>query len=255
MPNSIPQTKVAGLIDGDLILTPLERAHSEFLVIESDNQDRDSIRKGLKTIGVNKVYVTSDHYAGLNAIQLRHFTHIIFTCNTTNMSAAEFIRQALELSPRAVAVASSSEPQADDVFDLLRLGARGFLVKPFSGDALDSAIVLATKGNPLPDAVLHAKNRNEAFAALMAAAIDKCSDLLRQSAQYNSAKIELAQSRAKAHNIVRIARMFSQGGEEKLLESIVTLFISISEGPATQLGRLRHRLKQKRIQQKESVIG
>ena len=131
----------------------------------------------------------------------------------------------------------------EDVFDLLILGAKGYLVKPFTIDTIEEAILHASKGEPLADAVLQAKDRNEALVAILMTSLDKTALLHRQAEQFETAKRELPRSINIFRRSADLAKTFAKGGEEALIEAMERFCIERSKGPASRLGRLRKRLK------------
>jgi len=134
----------------------------------------------------------------------------------------------------------------DDVFNLLQQGARGYLVKPFSADRVDSAMIQATKGEPFAEAILTARDRNEVFAALIAGNLDEYARITRQAESIESARRDLPKGLAALTSATNLAKTFCRDGEAALLETMVEFFINLGDGPATKLGRLRHRLKKER---------
>lgn len=226
----------------ELIMSPLERANAAVLIMESDPNDRNNLRLAIKTVGFNNISDAPNHAIALEKIQQRKITHLIFDAKATNIPTKEFLKKVFALDPLIVALPSSYEPRIDEVFDLLIIGARGYVVKPFTSDSIDAALVNATKGEPISDAVLTAKDRNEALTALMMASLDKCATVMRQAAQFETAQREIPRARAAFARSAELARTFCKGGDEGLLESLEKFCIERGKGPASKLGRLRKRL-------------
>jgi DNA-binding NtrC family response regulator len=242
-----PKKMVAGPKDKyDMNMTAAERARASVLIVESDNADRNNMRTAIRTLGYSGVTDAPSHAAALEKFDQRKFTHIIFEAKKTNMPAKEFLGKVFEHSQEAIAIPSSYEPNVDDVFDLLIMGAKGYLVKPFTIDTLDLALVMASKGEPLSDAVLNAKDRNEALVAIVMASLDKAATIMRQSDQFETAKRELPRAMASLRRSAELAKTFAKGGNEGLLEAMEKFCIERSKGPATRLGRLRKRLRTNR---------
>jgi DNA-binding NarL/FixJ family response regulator len=185
----------------------------------------------------------ANHLQGIQKIQERKFTHVIFDAKPTNMPGAEFVTKVLELDEDIIAIPASSEPTIDDVFNLLTLGANGFLVKPFT---LEDALVMATKGEPISDAILYAKDRNEALVSLELTALDNFMIVRRQSEQFETARRELPRTWKHFQRAAEIAKMFAEGGEEQLVERLVEFCVQRAEGPASRLGRVRERMMGRR---------
>jgi DNA-binding NarL/FixJ family response regulator len=226
-----------------LVMTPGERSRASILIVDSDAGDRNNMRTCIKSLGFGGISDAPNHGAALEKMNERRYTHVIFEAKKSNMPAKEFLSKVFEGNSDIIALPSSSEPNVDDVFDLLILGAKGYLVKPFTIDTVDQAILSATKGEPISDAVLHAKDRNEALVAILLSSLDKAALLQRQSEKFETAKRELPRALAVMRRSADLAKTFAKGGEMALLEAMERFCIDRSQGPASRLGRLRKKLK------------
>ncbi len=228
------------------VVSDAERKRASVLIVEPDGGLKKSLRDILTTLGYGNVFDSSDHLQAIKKIEERPITHVIFEAKKTNMPAMEFLVKTLEYDQRIIAIPSSWDPSVDDVFNMLIVGARGYLVKPFTEAAVDEAVVMATKGEPISDAILYAKDRNEALASLCMTALDKLSVTIRQSRQFETAKREIPKRISAFRRAVDIGKTFADGGLYMLLESVVEFCLERGQGPATQLGRLRKRLEAKK---------
>lgn len=222
-----------------------ERQASTVMIIDSDPNVRSSLRQFLMSLGFGGISDAPDHNVGLQKIGQRPFTHVIFDAKPTNMPAREFLTKLFECDEDIVAIPSSYEPSVDDVFDLLIVGAKGYLVKPCNEIGLEDSIVMATKGEPISDSILYAKNRNEALVSLIMTAVDKLATISRQAEQFETARRELPKARMAFKRAVEIGRTFAKGGEDELLGVIMEFCIDRSNGPASKLGRARQRINVK----------
>jgi DNA-binding NarL/FixJ family response regulator len=227
------------------VMTPKERADSCVLVVEPDAAERNNMRVALRNLGFGGVSDAANHAAALERLDQRKFTHIIFDAKPTNMPSKEFLGRVLEINSEIICIPSSFEPNVDDVFDLLAMGAKGYLVKPFTTDTVETSLDNATKGEPISEAVLGAKDRNEALVAIMMQCLDKTALVIRQAQQFETAEREIPLAMAAFRRASGLANTFAKGGEEGLLGSLEEFCIERSKGPATRLGRLRKRLKHK----------
>lgn len=245
------------MADKDEVLTmsPQERAKASVLIVESDSNDRNNMRTALKSLGYGQFSDVPNHAAALDKMRDRRFTHIIFEAKKTNIPPKEFLHSVLEQDPKTIAIPSSYEPNVDDVFDLLIMGAKGYVVKPFTVDTLECAIVNATKGEPIAEAVLHAKDRNEALVAIMMTSLDKLATILRQAQKFETARREIPRAGSALRRAAELARTFAKDGDNGLLEAMERFCIERSKGPATRLGRLRKRLQSTRTTEDSAPAG
>jgi DNA-binding NtrC family response regulator len=228
-------------------MSAAERQRSIILVIEPEPNDRSNFRNTIRDLGFGTITDVPNHAQGLERIRERAVTHIIFDARSTNMPTVEFVEKALEQDSNLILIPASWEPNVDAVFDMLILGARGYLVKPFTVDSVENAIVSASKGEPIADAVRQAKDRNEALVAIMMSSLDKTATVLRQAQKFETAKREVPRCMSAFRRASELARMFARDGDDGLMESLEKFCLERSQGPASRLGRLRKRLKGSRL--------
>lgn len=228
-------------------LSTAERSRSSILIVESEANDRNNMRTAFKSLGYGSYSDAPTHAAALEKLGQKKFTHIIFDAKKTNMTPKEFLHKVFEGDTSIIALPSSYNPNVDDVFDLLIMGAKGYLVKPFTQETLDNAVIMATKGEPMSEAVLQAKDRNEALIAILMGSLDKTAIILRQAQQFETARREIPRAIAGLRRSAELAKTFAKGGENALIEAMEKFCIERGKGPATKLGRLRKKLKTTRV--------
>lgn len=229
-----------------LTMTGAERARTAIMVVEPEPNFRSTLKQSLGALGFPQVYDAPNFVTALKKLDDRKITHLIFDAKPNVMTPEEFLSKIFEWDEHVIAIPASAEPSVDDVFNLLILGARGFMVKPFTTDTIDDAITMATKGEPISDSILHAKNRNEALASLALSSLYRLTTVMRQAQQFETARRELPKAAMAFKRAVEIGRTFAQGGEERLLEALVEICVERGEGPATSLGRARKRRRKGR---------
>ena len=236
---------------GALSLTAAERARASILVVESDANDRNLMRPVLKNLGYGSFTDVPNHATAIEKFQERKITHVIFDARKTNIPPKDFLKKILEMDRSVIAIPSSNDPNIDEVFDLLVLGARGYLVKPYTVESVEIGIVMATKGDPMSDAVLNAKDRNEALVAIMMGSLDKAATTLRQATQFETARRDIPKAFTALKRSAELAKTFCKGGEEGLLTALEKFCLERSQGPATKLWRLRKRLSSVRTSEED----
>jgi len=93
----------------------------------------------------------------------------------------------------------------------------------------------------ISDAVLFARNRNEALAAMILASLKKLALLKRQAKTFDTAKREIPAKLAHFKRAVEIGNTFAKGGPTELVETIVALCIERADAPAPKMSRIRRR--------------
>lgn len=227
-------------------LSTAERSALHVLIVDSELGTRNSIRQTLTSLGYLNMSEAPNHALALQKLVERHVTHVIFEAKRTNMPASDFLQAVLSCDEKIIAIPSSYEPTVDDVFNLLIIGARGYLVKPFTPDSLEMAMLSATKGEAISQAILFAKDRNEALVSLMMTALDRMTVTMKQARSFETANRELPRRILNFRRAVEIAKTFAQGGKPALVETMLEFCIDRSNGPATRLGRLRKRLGERK---------
>lgn len=229
-----------------LKLNSSERRATSILLVDPESNIRRTMRQSLIGLGYATVNDSGDHAQALQKIEDRQYSHMIFDAKRGRLAAREFLQRAFELKRDLIAIASSYEPTVDDVFDLLLCGARGYVVKPFTTETLDNTIVLSTKGEPVSDVVLSARNRNEALAAFVMAALDKLAIIQKQARTFETARHDLPARRLALRRAIDLAQTFTKGGPLMLRETLVELCLAQAEGPSSRLGKVRRRIDERR---------
>jgi DNA-binding NarL/FixJ family response regulator len=229
-------------------LTKAERRKSSVLIIEPDEEDRFQLRACLKSLSFGYVSELTDYATALKSLFERRFTHLLFSTEDADLGPAEFCGSALKTDPDMIAIAMSREPDIDEMFDLLLHGARGYVLKPFQVDDLQEVIATATKGEPIPEEILRASDKNEVLVNLLLNDLDKVARSMKLTASCEAEKRELPPLVGCLSRSVRHALSAGKGGEKGYMEVLERVLVERSLGPATRLGRLRKRLAEERKQ-------
>lgn len=230
-------------IKDDFTISATERRQSSILIVEPDPNVRNNIRHTIKSLGFGTISDAVTHGQALERLRERRYSYVLFDAKKTNVSPMDFLTQLLGQDEHTMAIPMSEFPRVDDVFELLVIGAKGFLAKPFTMHSIDECLVWALKGEPIAEVVLQAKNRNEALVAVMMTALDEVNVLIRQSKEFDTAKRELPKAIHRLRRSSEMAKTFCKGTDDDLLSSISEFCLARGEGPASRLGRLRKRLK------------
>jgi response regulator RpfG family c-di-GMP phosphodiesterase len=230
-------------LDSEFSITPIERKQASVLIVDPDLNYRSSMKQAIKALGYGGISEAPSHSQGLDKLLERRYSIILFDAKKSNVNPSDFLAQVLRNDRDTVAIPMSIAPRVDDVFNLLVLGAKGFLAKPFTTDTVDESMIWAVKGEPISDIVLKAKDRNEALVAMMVTALDNTSTLLRQTGEFATARAELPKAFRGLKRAADMAKTFCKGSDEDLINAVSEFCLARGQGPASRLGRLRQRLK------------
>lgn len=225
-----------------------DRQKFNVLIVEPKTLTSAQLRESLKNLGFTHFSVVSTHIAGLDRLKARNFTHVLFEAKPTDMPTQDFVKAALELESNAVLIAISEEPRIDDVFGLLRNGARSFLVPPLNLETIEQIIIQASEGPQLSDAVLNAPDRNAAFVAVVLNNLYRLASSMRQAREFKTAERDVRLYTYALRESIEMAQLFRDGDDDDLREKIVEGCINRARDAATRLGRLRKKLKKVRAE-------
>lgn len=223
-----------------------DRGKFQVMVVSSKGSTSSQLRQALKSLGFTQITAAPSHLQGLERTRARNFTHILFEASPTDMPTLEFVTKVLELESNCIMVAISEQPKIDDVFSLLRAGARSFLVPPFTLDSIEDILKQATEGPALSDAVLNAPDRNAAFVAVILNNLYRLSVSMRQAREFASAQRDVRSYDSALRESMEMAQIFCEGTEDDLREKLVEGCINRAKDASTRLGRLRKKLKRER---------
>jgi DNA-binding response OmpR family regulator len=224
-----------------------KRHNINVLVISASGTTSNQIRGALKNIGFNKLSAIASHVGGLERMKGRNFEIVFFDAKSTDMPTIEFVKGAVNLRDNAILIAMSGEPRIDDVFGMLRAGARGFVVMPFTIKIVEDVIMKAFEGSPFSEAVLNAVDRNAALCGVVLNNLYRLSVMLRQAREFPSAAKDVDRYRVAFAESMELARMFCEGADDDVLrDRIIDDCIARANIAATRLGRTRKKLKEKR---------
>ncbi len=218
------------------------------LVVAQKALTSSQLRQSLKSLGFTQISVVQSHIQALERIKGRNFSHYVFEAKQIDMPVIEFVTKVLDSEQNAIMIAVSEEPRIDDVFGLLRAGARAFLVPPLTVDMIEQMLVMATEGPQLSDAVLNAPDRNAAFVAVILNNLYRLSVALRQAREFKSAQRDVKLYNYALRESVEMAQLFCEGSDDDLRNKIIEGCINRAKDASTRLGRLRKRLRKERTE-------
>lgn len=223
-----------------------DRGRLPVLVVFASTTAVAQMKTVLNSLGFIKQTVAQTHVKALERIRQRNFHLVVFDAKGTDMPAMEFAKAAIGLDSNMLILPVSKEPGVDDVFGMLKIGAKGFIVDPFTADSVERELERAHHGPPLSMAVLEAKDRNAALVSMILHALYRLCHLMQLARRYQKAERDRDEQRQAFIDSVELANLFCDGGPEVLREAIVEACIKRANVAATRLGRTRRKLRTKR---------
>ena len=224
----------------------LRRKDASVLLVCRDAAMLNRLKQSLNSLGYPNVSTTNNHGQGLERIRARRFSLVFFDAVESNMTAAEFVNSVTNIEEHAKLIALSARPSIDQVFDLLRGGARWFLVLPFTVDALDDVIVKALRGPPFSEGVFQATDRNAALVSIILNTLEDLSATMRHLRSFPEAPLDAASYQKSFTEAVGLAKTFAEGGNDLLRDKICDACLARAMNASTRLGRVRKRLQKLR---------
>jgi DNA-binding NarL/FixJ family response regulator len=226
----------------------LNRTQVQVMIVSEVGELIAQLRPTLASLGYAKVAVATHTNQALDKMKERRFNLVFFDSRKgTSVHAEEIIKQVVRANAEEYAIAVSTQPQVDDLFGLLKLGARGYLVTPFTPDSVDTVIERAFVAPPFCDAIFEAADRNSALAAGVINNLDRLAAVMRHAREFFSAKKDSLIYSAELHASADLAAMFCENHDHnKLREAYFELCLRRGDGPATRIGRLRVQLKKEK---------
>lgn len=217
------------------------------LVVGSNKNLLHQLRSALKSIGFSRVDPYGTCSEALDRAKDSSTTHILFELEeNSEMSPVSFVEEVVKTNANATLVTISKDPGLDNVFDLLRSGARGFLIPPPTMESVESVFIAATKGPPISENILKAEDRNKAFTELVLNSLYRLATTMSLARQSETAANAVGRCYAQFEQAVNIARMFCEEGEDALRDRIVEQCIERATEQKTRLGEVRKALKKAR---------
>ncbi len=216
------------------------------VVIGANKALTNPLRSALKNIGFKNVDIAGTLAEGYESARRSSVTHVLFSTSDDSMDPIEFVQEVVAANQKAILVVITDNPGMDNVFDLIKGGARGFLVPPASLESVEAVLIAATSGPPISQTILQADDRNDAFARLIldmlfrvAAARKELLKTGKGGQMYDRFYMGLQASTATA-------KMFCEGGFDALQEKIVENCIKRADVKKTRLSEVRKNLRRGR---------
>ncbi|MFN8390183.1 MAG: response regulator [Bdellovibrionota bacterium] len=216
------------------------------IVVGTNKAAVTSLRSALKSIGIQSVTPYPSLTEAVEAGQSTSTTHIIFEARLSDMPGVDFVRAVIASNPKCTLIAMTENPGPDNVFELLRAGARGFLIMPTTLSGVESVLVAATSGPPISETILRAEDRNEAFVTLALNLFFRARSSRKEMRTAATAAQMYQRSLLALGATMMTAKMFAEGGEERLQEKMVDVLVKKASAEKSRLSEVRKNLHTRR---------
>ncbi len=114
------------------------------MIVDDSNIIRSRISRVVQTKGLSEILIVGLARNGAEAVQIAKSTHpdvVTMDLTMPEMDGIECIKELMEFSPEVNILVISALDDKATAIAALRLGARGFLGKPFTDDELRLALL------------------------------------------------------------------------------------------------------------------
>lgn len=215
------------------------------------------LRHALSQIGFGKIASRNTYELAIEEARLERFTFVFFDAiepEGSPISSIDFLQTMIEIQSReTIMIGVSVKPTAENIFKVIRHGARGYVIPPFTPVSAEGVLLRATEDPKIDPAVLAAADRNVALARMVLDNLDRLSSYMkrieRQLASDDEPSLE-AIIGIDRHSVLLLqsvvaARKFCQDGEQALLNAFMEETISRALGKS-KLRLSRHSHKRQR---------
>ncbi len=109
---------------------------NKVLVVDDSGTMRKIITRSLNAVGFNDVVEAADGNEGLAAFQQDSFQLVMTDWNMPNKSGLELTRDIRATGSKVPILMVTTEGEKTRVIEAIQAGISGYLIKPFSADAL-----------------------------------------------------------------------------------------------------------------------
>lgn len=225
------------------------------LVVCRDTAVSHQLRGTLQELGITNITAEYAHAKGLSRALEKKFTHIFFDSEKTDMLPGDFIRSVKESKSNVGLIALASQLNVNDVFELLRGGARSFLLFPFTFEAVENSIKYINQEYEIREELL--QGDQDLSATLTEVALTNFNMLCRLMSLRAEGKgtIELESLIKERKQVfsssVDLAKDNSKPSPEIFRDKIVEICLNHAMETGSRLSRVRKKLKQ----QRQTTVG
>ncbi len=214
------------------------------------------LRHALNTLGFGNIVSRNSYASAAEELRENEYTFVFFDSEPpeeSSMSEVEFIEDVTNNVKNIFLIGVSTQPSAENIYRVIRSGARGYLVPPFAPDRIDEVLLHASRGISIDKEILDSPNRNRALAGMVLDSLNLLSKYIKGiEAQVMSgnepdleAVLQIDQLSLNVSEGTRAAKKLSEGGPAGFLEALIDESIERARG-TTRLGRTRQARRRER---------
>lgn len=225
------------------------------LIVCKKGEISSQLRSVLLGIGFNSVNSASGYVNGLVYAKENDISLVFFDAETpdgSELTATQFVENLRKLRKNSIPVAVSIKGTGDSLFTLLKAGAKGFLLPPFTPGAVEEVFVAVQSGMQLSEDVLNAEDRNKKFAELIQEQLDKVSEIVKKNPGTELNQEALERRMQGFNETVRVAKFFCESSEQALMTTLHSHLIQRSEEMDQMANQTRLRLTRQKLKEQRS---
>lgn len=214
------------------------------------------IRTALMQIGFNKISLSNSYLDALTESKSTTPAIVFFdgeNPDSSNVPAQKFVGEMTKIGRSPALIAFFVKPSGQKLFELLKCGAKGFLLAPFTAGAIEEAFERVQQGFTVSDDVLAANTPQEAFARIIYHHLNiLATDVKPRRKQLGNPEV-LEEEMKEFKDTIMMAKLFSDSNVDGLFDRLYLEFIENAEkfdreAQQTRLRKTREMLKAKRRQ-------
>ncbi len=220
---------------------------SSVLVVCSETSVSHQLRGTLQELGVVDVVGVFSHSDGLARASDKKFTHIFFDCEPTDMAPLEFIEKIQEINESTGLIVVASKIDMEEVFTMLRAGARSFLLVPFTFEAVEESMKHILQEYQIREDLLEDEDLSGTLTEVMLTNFNmlcRLRSLLNSSSASHELQKMVDERQRVFRDSVELARSAGEG--DAFINHIVDRCLQHAAQSNTRLNKVRQRLRKAR---------
>lgn len=219
---------------------------SRVCIVGRENAVTHPLKRALKVTGFTDVSVVGSLDSVASRTRLDQADIILAHLEGQEAAIREFLRDSEHLETSSPLILVTDSMDIENLFSYLALGAKAFLLLPFSVSSMEEVLCYAQHASELDPDLLSLENRNKAFSACLLNNLQRTARALRRNINSIISDKEYFHYAGAFRHSAKLAKDFRLESDEALRNEIVDTLIAKAQRLDTRLQRSRRELERKR---------